>query len=149
MSPEFRSRRGSIFSWAASAVIRVWAELRYEAAQKGPSDLKVLLYLAELCRNGDQAEKAIPVYRRAIEHPGNTGAIGSWQDALAKNAGLEPVRINSGDGAVAERRFAGRRAHFGRSFRVESWIRHAGRLTAEASAGTMIRPWQLPSHYLA
>ncbi len=72
----------------------------------------VLLYLAELYRNGGQEEKAIPLYRRAIdldpsqatasvglggilmERAQYAEAIRLWQDALAKNAGLELVRIN-------------------------------------------------------
>jgi hypothetical protein len=97
-------------------------------ARTAPSDVEVLLYLAELYRNGDQEEKAIPLYRRAIdldpsqvtasvglggimmERGQYAEAIRLWQDALAKNAGLELVRINmamaqwrSGDLPAAER----------------------------------------------
>jgi Flp pilus assembly protein TadD len=98
------------------------------AAHDSPSDVEVLLYLAELYRTGDREERAIPLYRRAIEldpsqvtAPVGLGgilmergqyaeAIGLWQDALAKNGGLELVRINmamaqwrSGDLPAAER----------------------------------------------
>jgi Flp pilus assembly protein TadD len=99
-----------------------------QAAGNAPSDVEVLLYLAELYRNGDRAEKAIPLYRRAMdldpsqvtasvglggilmERGEYAEAIRLWQDALAKNAGLELVRINmamaqwrSGDLQGAER----------------------------------------------
>ncbi len=90
-----------------------------------------MVYLAELYRNGGQEEKAIPLYRRAMEldptqvtAPVGLGgilmergqyaeAIRLWQDALAKNGGLELVRINmalaqwrSGDLHAAERSLA-------------------------------------------
>jgi hypothetical protein len=102
-----------------------------QAANNSPSDVEVLLYLAELYRNGDQGDKAIPLFRRAIdldpsqttasvglggilmERGQYTEAIRLWQDALAKNAGLELVRINmalaqwrSGDLGAAERSLA-------------------------------------------
>jgi hypothetical protein len=103
-----------------------------EQAEKGsPTDVEVIVYLAELYRNLEQPEKAIPLYRRAMEldpmqvtPPVGLGgilmergqyaeAIRLWQDALAKNAGLELVRINmalaqwrSGDRQGAERSLA-------------------------------------------
>ena len=96
---------------AAADQARALAALE-QAAHDAPSDVEVLLYLAELFRNGDQEDKAIPLYRRAIDldpsqvtasvglggilmERGQYGdAIRLWQDALAKNAGLELVRIN-------------------------------------------------------
>jgi predicted CXXCH cytochrome family protein len=102
-----------------------------QAVRDDPSDVEVIVYLAELYRNLEQAEKAIPLYRRAMEldpmqvtAPVGLGgilmergryaeAIGLWQAALAKNAGLELVRINmalaqwrSGDLQAAERSLA-------------------------------------------
>jgi hypothetical protein len=93
-----------------------------------PKDVEVLLYLAELYRNTDQANRAEPLYRRAMQLDLNqvtasvglgailmgrgeyAGAIQHWQDALEKNSGLELVRINlamaqwrSGDLNAAER----------------------------------------------
>jgi Tetratricopeptide repeat/Cytochrome c554 and c-prime len=83
-----------------------------QAARVSPSDTEVLLYLAELYRNRDQYDKAVPLYRRAIDlDPTQTTAsvglggilmergqyaeaIRLWQDALAKNGGLELVRVN-------------------------------------------------------
>ena len=102
-----------------------------EAQRNSPADVEVMVYLAELYRNGGQEEKAIPLYRRAMEldpsqvtAPVGLGgilmergqdaeAIRLWQDALARNAGLELVRINmamaqwrSGDLKAAERTLA-------------------------------------------
>jgi hypothetical protein len=102
-----------------------------QTAHDSPSDVEVLLYLAEMYRDGDREERAIPLYRRAIElDPSQvtasvglggilmergqyTEAIRLWQDALTKNGGLELVRINmamaqwrSGDLAAAERTLA-------------------------------------------
>lgn len=96
-----------------------------------PADVEVIVYLAELYRNLGQPEKAIPLYRRAMQldpmqvtapvglggilmERGRYGeAIRLWQDALAKNAGLELVRTNmalaqwrSGDWQAAERSLA-------------------------------------------
>jgi tetratricopeptide (TPR) repeat protein len=87
----------------------------------------VLLYLAELYRNGQQEETAIPLYQRAIrldpaqvtasvglggilmERGQFAEAVRLWEDALSKNGGLELVRINmalaewrSGDLSAAE-----------------------------------------------
>jgi predicted CXXCH cytochrome family protein len=77
-----------------------------------PADVEVLLYLAEIYRNDDKNELARPLYERAIAlDPGQvTGSVGLgaimmergeyaeairlWKDALAKNAGLELVRLN-------------------------------------------------------
>jgi len=82
------------------------------AAAKSPDDVEVLLYLAEIYRNNDQNDRAIPLYERAIrldpaqvsgsvglggirfQMGDNAEAIRLWQDALAKNAGLELVRTN-------------------------------------------------------
>jgi len=95
------------------AALRARAKvLLQEAAGKSPDDVEVLLYLAEIYRHDDQADAAIPLYRRAIrldpaqvtasvglggilmERGQFAEAIGMWQDALAKNGGLELVRIN-------------------------------------------------------
>lgn len=83
-----------------------------QTVRSSPSDVEALVYLAELYRNGDQDEKAIPLYRRAMDldpsqvtasvglggilmaRGQDAQAIRLWQDALAKNAGLELVRIN-------------------------------------------------------
>jgi tetratricopeptide (TPR) repeat protein len=74
--------------------------------------VEVLLYLAELYRNGDQPDLAIPLYQRAIrlspeqvtasvglggimmERGQYAEAIRLWENALSKNAGLELVRVN-------------------------------------------------------
>ncbi len=99
-----------------------------QAAIDAPDDVDVIVYLAELYRNGGQEEKAIPLYRRALsldpsqvtamvglggilmERAQYAEAIRLWQDALSRNAGLELVRINmalaqwrSGDLPAAER----------------------------------------------
>lgn len=98
------------------------------AERASPNDVEVLLYLAELYRNTDQASRAEPLYRRAMQLDRNqvtasvglgailmergqyADAIQLWQDALAKNGGLELVRMNmamaqwrSGDLQAAER----------------------------------------------
>jgi lipopolysaccharide biosynthesis regulator YciM len=70
------------------------------------------MYLAEMYRNSDRADLAIPLYRRAMrlgpeqvtasvglgsimmERGDYADAIHLWEDALAKNAGLELVRVN-------------------------------------------------------
>lgn len=102
-------------------------ELLQAAERTSPDDVEVLLYLAEIYRNGDRPDLAVPLYRRAIRlDPGQaTGSVGLggimmergelaeairlWEDALKKNSGLELVRINlamaqwkSGDRAGAE-----------------------------------------------
>jgi predicted CXXCH cytochrome family protein len=99
-----------------------------QAQRADPDDVEVMVYLAELYRNGGREDQAIPLYRRAIEldpsqvtapvglgailmeRGQDTEAIRLWQDALAKNAGLELTRINlamaqwrSGDLPAAER----------------------------------------------
>ena len=98
-----------------------------EAERASPNDVEILLYLAELYRNGNRQDDAVPLYRRAIrldpaqvtgsvglggilmERGEFAGAIDLWQDALRKNGGLELVRINmalaqwrSGDLPAAE-----------------------------------------------
>jgi tetratricopeptide (TPR) repeat protein len=83
-----------------------------QAARTSPDDSEVLLYLAELYRNGGQDDKAIPLYRRAmrIDPTQVTASVGLgailfqrgeyreaiplWQDALAKNSGLVLVGTN-------------------------------------------------------
>jgi predicted CXXCH cytochrome family protein len=83
-----------------------------KAERESPEDVEVLLYLAELYRNGDKPDLAIPLYQRAImlspeqvtasvglggilmERGQYADAIRVWEDALAKNAGLELVRVN-------------------------------------------------------
>jgi hypothetical protein len=102
-----------------------------QAEQDNAADVEVVVYLAELYRSLGQQEKAIPLYRRAmrldplqVTAPVGLGgilmergqyaeAIRLWQDALAKNAGLELVRTNmalaqwrSGDRQAAERSLA-------------------------------------------
>jgi len=78
-----------------------------EAAERNShDDFEVLMYLAEIYRNGGQEARAIPLYRRAMqldpaqvtasaglgailfERGEYTEAIRLWQDALSKNAGL-------------------------------------------------------------
>jgi tetratricopeptide (TPR) repeat protein len=101
--------------------------LLQQAAHNAPDDVEVLLYLAELYRNRNQEDLAVPLYQRAIAldpsqvtAPVGLGgimmqrgqyreAIRLWQDALSRNAGLELVRINmaiaqwrSGDLPAAE-----------------------------------------------
>ncbi len=83
-----------------------------QAQRDAPEDTEVLLYLAELYRTGEQKDRAIPLYERAIaqdpsqltasvglggirmERGQYREAIRLWQDALAKNAGLPLVRMN-------------------------------------------------------
>ena len=87
-------------------------DLLQKVARESPEDVEVLLYLAEIYRNGDQPDLAIPLYHRAIrlspeqvtasvglggilmERRQYAEAIRLWEDALAKNAGLEMVRVN-------------------------------------------------------
>jgi predicted CXXCH cytochrome family protein len=86
--------------------------LLQETEHNSPDDVEVLLYLAELYRNGNPEDQAVPLYQRAIrldptqvtasvglggimmERGQYTEAIRLWQDALSKNGGLELVRIN-------------------------------------------------------
>ena len=88
------------------------AALLRDAERAAPGDVEVLLYLAELYRNGNREDDAVPLYRRAIrldpsqvtasvglggilmERGELAEAIRLWQDALSKNGGLELVRIN-------------------------------------------------------
>jgi hypothetical protein len=83
-----------------------------EAARESPEDTEVLLYLAEIYRNGGREEESIPLYRRAIRlDPAQvTASVGLgailfqrgqypeaillWQDALAKNPGVVLVGTN-------------------------------------------------------
>ncbi len=99
-----------------------------EALPIAGSDTEVLLYLAELYRNDNRSQSAIPLYRRAMtldpsQVTASTGlggimmeqsnfgeAIPLWEDALSKNSGLLMVRTNlamaywkSGDKQAAER----------------------------------------------
>lgn len=80
--------------------------------RESPEDSEALAYLAELYRNGDKPDLAVPLYLRAIrldpaqvtapvglgaimmERGRYAEAIRLWQDALSKNAGLEMVRTN-------------------------------------------------------
>jgi len=77
-----------------------------------PEDTEVLLYLAEMYRNADRGEAAIPLYERAMrldaaQVTASVGlggirmqrgeyreAIRLWEDALSKNSGLTLVRMN-------------------------------------------------------
>ena len=84
-----------------------------EAAERSsPDDVEVLLYLAEIYRNGDRDDRASPLYRRAMgldpaQVTASVGlgaihfqrgeyaeAIRLWEDALSKNSGLQLVRTN-------------------------------------------------------
>jgi predicted CXXCH cytochrome family protein len=83
-----------------------------QAAKENPSDVEVLLYLAEIYRNDGKNDLARPLYQRAIALDPNQAtasvglggilmesgeyreAIRLWTDALSKNAGLELVRLN-------------------------------------------------------
>lgn len=83
-----------------------------KVARAQPDDSEILLYLAEIYRNTGHNDQAIPLYERAMALDPNqvTASVGLgaimlerrrfadavrlWQDALAKNAGLELVRLN-------------------------------------------------------
>ncbi|HEV2445914.1 MAG TPA: tetratricopeptide repeat protein [Candidatus Sulfopaludibacter sp.] len=83
-----------------------------ETVRVSPDDSEVLLYLAEIYRNDSQDDRAIPLYRRAMQldptqvtaSVGLGGilfqrgefreAIRLWQDALSKNSGLVLVATN-------------------------------------------------------
>jgi len=83
-----------------------------KAERESPDDVEVLLYLAELYRNTDKPDPAVPLYQRAIrlspeqvtasvglggimmERGQYADAISLWEDALAKNSGLVMVRTN-------------------------------------------------------
>jgi cytochrome c-type biogenesis protein CcmH/NrfG len=80
--------------------------------REAPSDVEVLLFLAEIYRNDGKNDLARPLYERAIKlDPGQvTGSVGLggvmmergdyaeairlWTDALTKNSGLVLVRMN-------------------------------------------------------
>ncbi len=101
--------------------------LLQKVERQSPDDTEVLLYLAELYRNGGKGDEAIPLYRRAMrldptqltasvglggvfmERGQYAEAIRLWEDALTKNSGLVLVRTNlamaywrSGNLAAAE-----------------------------------------------
>jgi tetratricopeptide (TPR) repeat protein len=102
------SRRGG----HTPRTIRRALEMLKAAERSLPEDMEVLLYLAEIYRSRDEYALAIPLYRRAIrldqaqvtasvglggimmERGELVEAIQLWQDALAKNSGLELVRTN-------------------------------------------------------
>jgi predicted CXXCH cytochrome family protein len=83
-----------------------------QAAKENPTDVEVLLYLAEIYRNDGKNDLARPLYQRAValdptQATASVGlggilmesgeyreAIRLWTDALSKNAGLELVRLN-------------------------------------------------------
>ncbi len=104
---------GILASRTQTAAARTRAVTALEEAERAnPADAEPLVYLAELYRNSGQEAKAIPLYRRAMqldpaqvtapvglggilmERGAYAEAIALWQDALAKNAGLELVRVN-------------------------------------------------------
>jgi hypothetical protein len=110
-------------AWRARALAML-----QKAEREHPDDSEVLLYLAELYRTGDQPDIAIPLYQHAMridpsqvtasvglggilmERSQFAEAIPLWEDALAKNSGLELVRSNlamaywrTGDLVSAER----------------------------------------------
>jgi hypothetical protein len=119
---------GIAASRTQDAVLRARARTMLEEAERtSPDDVEVLQYLAELYRNDNREEAAIPLFRRAIrldpaqvtssvglggilmERGQFAEAIRLWEDALSKNGGLELVRINmalaqwrSGDLRAAE-----------------------------------------------
>ena len=88
------------------------AALLEAAEREWPDDAEVLLYLAELDRNGGREAQAVPLYRRAMsldpfqvtasvglggilfERGDYAQAIRLWQDALARNGGLVLVATN-------------------------------------------------------
>ena len=109
---------------------RALAMLR-KAEREHPNDAELLMYLAELYRNGEQPDLAISLYQRAMrldpsqltasvglggifmERGQFAEAIPLWEDALTKNSGLELVRTNlamaywrMGDLVSAERHLA-------------------------------------------
>ena len=83
-----------------------------QAAKAEPNDREVLVSLAEIYRNDSQGERAQPLYERVLaidpgdltalvglggvrmEHGEYAQAIRLWTTALAKNSGLELVRLN-------------------------------------------------------
>lgn len=119
---------GIAASQTQDAALRARAMAMLEETERSsPDDVEVLLYLAELYRNGNWEESAIPLYQRAIlldpsqvtasvglgailmERGQFSQAVRLWEDALSKNGGLELVRINmalaqwrSGDLRAAE-----------------------------------------------
>jgi tetratricopeptide (TPR) repeat protein len=82
------------------------------AVHDHPDDAELLLYLAEIYRNTEKPDLAIPLYERAMrldpsqltasvglggirmERRQFADAIRLWEDALAKDAGLALVRTN-------------------------------------------------------
>jgi tetratricopeptide (TPR) repeat protein len=117
------SGRERNLAWRARALAMLQT-----AEREHPEDSEVLLYLAEIYRNTDQPDRAIPLYQRAMhidpsqvtasvglggifmERGQFAEAIPLWEDALAKNSGLELVRSNlamaywrMGDAVSAER----------------------------------------------
>jgi predicted Zn-dependent protease len=125
---DFAMAYGIAASRTSDAALRARAmAMLQEAERNSPDDVEVLLYLAELDRNTDREEAAIPLYQRAIrldpaqvtasvglggilmERGRFAEAVRLWEDALSKNGGLELVRINmamaewrSGDVRAAE-----------------------------------------------
>jgi len=98
-----------------SAALQDSARMLLERAEKaGPEDVEVLVYLAELHRNGPKPAQAIPLFERALrldpaqvaasvglggirmERSEYAEAIRLWRDALSRNAGLPLVRMNLG-----------------------------------------------------
>jgi hypothetical protein len=87
-------------------------KLLEEAERKASGDVEVLIYLAEIYRNGNQADRAEALYRRALRLDGSevTAAVGLgailfqkgryreaiplWEGALARNPGLDLTRTN-------------------------------------------------------
>jgi len=99
--------RDSTGAWRSHALAML-----QQAERESPDDVEVLMYLGELYRNGRQPDLAVPLFERAIgldpgqvtasvglggimmERARYADAIRLWEDALAKNAGLELVRTN-------------------------------------------------------
>jgi hypothetical protein len=87
-------------------------QLLQAVERNSPDDSEVLLYLAEIYRNAGQEDRAIPLYRRAMqldpaqvtasaglgailfERGDDREAIRLWQDALTRNSGLVMVGTN-------------------------------------------------------
>jgi len=87
-------------------------KLLEEAERKTPEDVEVLIYLAEIYRNGNQGDRAEALYRRALRLDGThvTATVGLgailfqkgrfreaiplWEGALSRNPGLDLTRTN-------------------------------------------------------